>query len=128
MHNWDEGILQHHAHVKWGIGIGITQSHLKDYNQDHGQTSNNSTPHITPMAETDFAFININMLDEELADLEAESQAHSDAPSHSKRQHSESLTEPEDEPMDKHDNLQGGDEDFQPDSDSDSEDDEEAHE
>jgi hypothetical protein len=51
MHNWIEGILQHHARVKWGIGI--TPSRFKkDHDQDYGQTSNDSTPHITPAAET----------------------------------------------------------------------------
>ena len=91
IHNWDEGILQHHARVKWGIGV--IQSRLKDYDEDHGQTSNDSTPHITPTAEIDLDFIDIHMLDEELTDLEAESQAHSDTSSHLKCQHSESSME-----------------------------------
>ena len=129
MHNWIEGILQHHARVKWGIGItpGVIPSHLKDQDcdQDHGETSNDGTPHITPTAEINLGFIDIHMLDEELADLEAESQIHSDAPSNLKRQHSES-SEPMDE--DEDDNLQDNDEDFQLDSDSDSEDDEKASE
>jgi hypothetical protein len=90
--------------------------------KNQGETSNNGSPPITPTAETNLGFIDIQMLlDEELADLEAESQAHSDTPSHLKRQHSESL-----DPMDDDDgdNLQGDDEDFRPDSDS--EEDEEA--
>jgi len=123
MHNWIEGILQHHARVKWGIGVIPNRS--KDH-QDHGQTSKDGTPHITLAAETNLDFMDIDMLDEELADLEAERQAHSDTPSHLKRQHSESSTDPMDE-YDEHDG-DGGDEDFQPDSDSDSEDDEETSE
>jgi hypothetical protein len=118
MHNWIEGILQHHARVKWGIGVIPSRSKDHDHDPDHG------TPHLTSTAETNLGFIDVDMLNEELADLEAESQAHSDAPSHLKRQHSES------EPTDEDDNLlQGGDdEDFRPDSDSDSEDDEEGSE
>ena len=118
MHNWDEGILQHQARVKWGIGV--TPSRLTNHDHDHGQTShgNDGTPHITPAAATNLDFIDIDMLDEELADLEAESQAHADTPSHLKRQHSESSTEPMD--GDENDNVEGGDEDFQPDSDSES--------
>jgi len=44
MHNWIEGILQHHVRVKWGIGI-ILSRFKKGRDQD-GQTSNDSTPHI----------------------------------------------------------------------------------
>ena len=59
------------------------------------------------------------LLDEEFTDLEAESQAHSDAPSHLKCQHSKSLDPMDD---DDRDNLQGDDEDFRPDSDSEDDD------
>jgi hypothetical protein len=107
--------------VGYGVIPGVIPSHSKNHNQDHGKTSNDGTPHITPAAETDLDFIDIHMLDEELDDLEAESQTHSDAPSHLKRQHSES-SEPMDE--DENDNLQGDDEDFRPDSDSEDEDNE----
>ena len=119
MHNWIEGILQHHARVKWGIGDAVKAP--KDHDLDHGQTS---TSYITSAAEFNID-IDIDMLNEELADLEAESQAHSDTPSHSKHQHSESSMEPIDE--DEYNTLQSGDdldEDFQPDSDSDNEDEE----
>ena len=57
MHNWNEGILQHHARVKWGIGV--IPSHLKDHDPDHGQPNNDGTP----TAETNLGFIDINTLD-----------------------------------------------------------------
>ena len=72
---------------------------------------------VLPTSETNLGFIDIDMLDDELANLEAK--AHPDAPSHLKRQHSEASTEAMDE--DDHDNVWGN-EDFQLDSDSDSDD------
>jgi hypothetical protein len=121
MHNWIEGILQHHACIKWGIGV--IPSRLKVHKQDHSQTSNDNTPEITSAAEVNLDFVDIDMLDEELADLEAESEVHLDTPFHPKHQHSESSMESTDEDEDSI-----TDEDFQPDSDSDDEDDEEASE
>ena len=76
MHNWIEGILQHHARVKWGIGSSAGSSK----HQDEGP------PCITPTGtNTILSFeFDVDMLDDELGELEAESQAHMDTPSHSK--------------------------------------------
>jgi hypothetical protein len=63
MHNWIEGILQHHARIKWGIGDAVKAP--KDRDQDHGQTS---TSRITSAAEFNID-IDIDMLNEELADF-----------------------------------------------------------
>jgi hypothetical protein len=107
MHNWIEGILQHHARVKWGIGgIAPHSSKYQDGNSNEG-TPTDTTPSFN---------VDIDMLDDELRELEAESQAHRDTPSHSKRQHSESSMEDEDGSE-----IPQEDEEFQPDSPSDSE-------
>ncbi len=59
MHNWIEGILQHHARVKWGIGIIPTPQAVnqKSLNQI-------STPPLSPTP--DMMDLDTNMLDDEL--------------------------------------------------------------
>jgi hypothetical protein len=111
MHNWIEEILQHHTHVKWGIGIVLAKSR-DDLAADDADNIAPTTPTGNDLD------IDIDMLYDELDDLNAESQEHADTPSHGKRLHSEtSLQLPDDEnddsPLDKE---------FQPDSDSDSDD------
>jgi hypothetical protein len=106
MHNWIEGILQHHTHVKWGIGIISAKN--------DSVPEDNTTPPATPTGNK--LNIDIDMLYDELADLDAESQGHSDTPSHGKHLHSElSLQFSDDEMVDS-----PHDEEFHPDSDSDS--------
>lgn len=108
MHNWIEGILQHHTRVKWGIGI-ITSKEDLDAGSD-----DNATPAATP---TRNGFdLDVNMLVDELADLDAESQEYSDTPSHGKRLRSESSLQLSDDEIDDSPH----DEEFQPDSDSES--------
>jgi hypothetical protein len=109
MHNWIEGILQHHARVKWGIGSSSSSGY-----QDK------APPSITP-TNTILGFnfdVDMQLLDDELSELEAESQTHMDTPSHSKWQRSESSME--DEPDEDDPEILQDDEEFQPDSDSDS--------
>jgi len=106
MHNWIEGILQHHTRVKWGLGIISAKN--------DSTAEDNTTPAATPTGNE--LNIDIDMLYDELADLDAESQEHLDTPSHGKRLHSESsLQFSDDEMVDS-----PHDEEFQPDSDSDS--------
>ena len=121
MHNWIEGIVQHHVCVKWGIGA--VPSSLKDQGVDQPTGSPEGTPHLTNLAlDADY-----DMLDDELADLEVESQQYSDTPSHTSRVHSTSSFELE-EYNDNQENL-SDDEDFLPgpDPDSDSDSDNEAN-
>jgi hypothetical protein len=84
MHNWIEGILQHHARFKWGIGTdtsaGTTDSTHKDVS-DEFPPSFNSSENISD---------DIEILYDELIELQAESQEFDDKPLHLKRQHSES--------------------------------------
>jgi len=112
MHNWIEGILQHHMHVKWGIGIVFARSN------NVAAEDNRKAAIATPTPDNDD--FDIDMLDDELAELEAESQRHSDTPSHGKRLHSELsvyFSDDEDDDVSPHDGE------FQPDSDSESDDD-----
>lgn len=124
MHNWIEGILQHHVRVKWGIGIvgGLRDTEDTDQPTD---TTPQGTPRVTPTESN----ADWDMLDDELVDLEADSQQHSDTPSHISRQHSASSLEL-DESMDPQETL-SDDEDYvpgpDPDTDSDSEKDDEAN-
>lgn len=121
MHNWIEGIVQHHVRVKWGIGA--VPSSLKDQGVDQPTGSPEGTPRLTNLAlDADY-----DMLDDELADLEVESQQYSDTPSHTSRVHSTSSFELE-EYNDNQENL-SDDEDFLPgpDPDSDSDSDNEAN-
>jgi hypothetical protein len=110
MHNWIEGILQHHTHVKWGIGIVLAKS------QDGSVADDADNIASTPTGND--LDLNIDMLYDELADLNAESWEHSDIPSHAKQLHSESSVQLSDDEND--DNP--FDEEFQPGSDSDSDD------
>jgi hypothetical protein len=106
MHNWIKGILQHHACVKWGIVIISAKN--------DSAAEDNSTPPATPTGNK--LNIAIDMLYDELADLDAESQGHSDTPFHRKRLHSESSLQFSDDKM----VYSPHDEEFWPDSDSDS--------
>jgi hypothetical protein len=80
MHNWLEGILQHHARVKWGIGIIPTTCRADDLNKlgdDLLDTDN------LPYQGSD-----IEMLDQEVEELFMESQPHEDLPTNLSRMHS----------------------------------------
>ena len=81
MHNWIEGILQHHAHCKWGIGIVPS---LKA-NQDSAEDDPNEFHVIQQMEGQEEDHSDINMLDAELLDLHKESQEFGDFPLHPKR-------------------------------------------
>lgn len=73
MHNWLEGILQHHARVKWGIGI-IPMAHKANNLENDLSTTN--------FPDSD------GMLDEEIEELFEETQRHGDFPTHLTRMHS----------------------------------------
>jgi len=106
MHNWIEGILQHHARVKWGIGI-IQISTKQDEVDIKGPTS--------PPADVDMDW---DMFQEEITALHEESQKHQDLPEHIKRLHSEvSLINTDIVDNDSASSLV---DDFQPESDSES--------
>jgi hypothetical protein len=75
MHNWIEGVLQHHARVKWGIGQTITPESKNDI----VTLSSSSHP-------DDFIIdMDVDMLNDELDALQAESQQYEDTPLHLKR-------------------------------------------
>jgi hypothetical protein len=78
MHNWIEGILQHHARCKWGIGIVPSLKANQDGNDD------DPVEHIHPQIADDHDD-DVDMLDAELLDLHAESQEFEDIPLHPKR-------------------------------------------
>ncbi len=81
MHNWIEGILQHQARFKWGIRIiQTTAPNAEDSKFD------TLTPPPSPQLN---AFNDIDMLDDEIADLEVESQNFEDSSQHLKRLHTE---------------------------------------
>ena len=74
MHNWLEGILQHHVWVKWSIGA------------DDGQDSNiQQEVQIIDDMGMDF---DEDLIDKELIELQQESQEHNDTPSHLQCLHS----------------------------------------
>lgn len=81
LHSRIEGILQHHAHVRYGIGILDTGSKTDDI-------GNHATPPATPNASHKID-IDIDMLDDELANPATESQEYACTPSHGRRLHSE---------------------------------------
>jgi hypothetical protein len=108
MHNWIEGVLQHHAHVKYGIGI-VAGSKTDDEDNEYDNTTLPATPTGQQLD------IDIDMLNGELDALHAESQEFSDTPSHGKHLHSESSLWLSDEGVD-----DSPDDEFQPDEESDS--------
>jgi hypothetical protein len=79
MHNWIEGILQHHARCKWGIGIVPSLKANQD-GDDNDDPVEHNRPHLAEDHDDD-----VDMLDDELLDLHAESQAFEDIPLHPKR-------------------------------------------
>jgi hypothetical protein len=73
MHNWLEGILQHHTRVKWGIGIPDCSAHPGQPKRH--QTSISGDTESNGSGDTD-----VEMIDDELADLQKDSQHFNDAP------------------------------------------------
>lgn len=111
MHNWIEGILQHHWHMHVKLGVGIVFARSNDVVV--GNKGKVATVATTPTGSN--INFDIDMLDDELAEVEAESQGYSDTPLHGKRLHSESSVYFSDE----EDVDSPYDGEFQPDSDSD---------
>jgi hypothetical protein len=109
MHNWIEGILQHHARKNWGIGVPSS-------NKSETQEKDTTIP--SPSQTDNFDMdVDFDMLYDELNDLQAESLQCKDTPSHLKRFHSQESDQVS------HDGSSGSpDEDFWPDSESDSDD------
>jgi len=68
MHNWLEGILQHHIQLKWGIGISLgadAVGHMTDHDMIIDLAGGDSKDEI---------------LDEEILELQKESQIHNNVP------------------------------------------------
>jgi hypothetical protein len=110
MHNWIEGLLQHQARFKWGIGIIPSSLMEKD-----GDINQISTPPPSPTPTN--VDLDIEMLDDELLALQ-ESQQFGDTPTHLKRLHSEASHITIDDNMDSDSTVD--DNEFRPLSDSDS--------
>jgi len=68
MHNWLEGIFQHHIRLKWGIGISSgadAVGHMTDHDMIINLAGGDSED---------------EMLDKEILELQKESQIHNDVP------------------------------------------------
>ena len=107
MHNWLEGVLQHQARQKWGIGAQL--------NKGKSNTHEDTPPPSTPDELMD---VDIDLLEDKLLALREESQKFVDTPAQLKRAHTKSIIL---------DSLGDGgdigdDEDFEPDEDSGDED------
>lgn len=81
MHNWIEGILQHHCRFKWGIGIPTAVGKSSSSKDDDPSVSQTPSPHFAPMD------IDEDILDDELELLHLDSNQFDDTPSHTKRRH-----------------------------------------
>jgi hypothetical protein len=72
MHNWLEGVLQHHARVLWGIGVVTACSESKPELKK---------PQTSPLSDTtrsdNTSDLDFTMLDEEIEELHQESLNHS---------------------------------------------------
>ena len=104
MHNWFEGLLQHHTRRCWGIGVTISSGDL--------ETEKDKTLPSSGDADADF-----DMLDDELNALQTESQQYGDTPIHIKHLHSETFLSSDS--ASGCTNSTGDDDDFQPSDDSD---------
>ncbi|EKM75724.1 hypothetical protein AGABI1DRAFT_102734 [Agaricus bisporus var. burnettii JB137-S8] len=71
MHNWLEGILQHHTRLKWGIGI--PERSLR-------HAAQRGTKNAEDTESDDGGDTDVEMLDAELADLQTDSQHFNDTP------------------------------------------------
>lgn len=108
MHNWMEGILQHHSRVLWGIGV--VPSKVDD---------DDNSPMAVAAHPLDEAFFNLDPgedLDEEIELLHEESLQFKDTPSHIRRMRSEAFML---QPVVGEGSDMESDIDFQPESDSD---------
>ncbi|KAJ2916077.1 hypothetical protein MD484_g4344, partial [Candolleomyces efflorescens] len=87
MHNWIEGILQHHARVLWGIGVATVDSEKtkaqKLVNLENDPTSGAKSDDLSSTSDPENDF---GIHEDELQQLHLESQQHSDTPQFSKRQ------------------------------------------
>lgn len=114
MHNFLEGILQHHARVCWGIGTPYMDNKVSDNDRPSSPTSD-TTEYFENLD------IDTEMINEEVQNIWEESQTHIDTPSHLRRLRSEASTHinpvSNNVEVDEHD----GDGDFQPDDESDEE-------
>jgi len=82
MHNWDEGILQHHAQVKWGIG-GIPKVPGTGEDPDaHFVTTPPPSPLTSAESVNSGTEIDAEMLDDEVIALEEEQRQFYNDPAH----------------------------------------------
>ena len=85
MHNWFEGVLQHQARVKWGIGIPTSHKAVRLDNNALDEEPVTRQPPTTSDPDAEF---DMDVLDDELDALFEESCQHPDSPEHLKRLHS----------------------------------------
>jgi hypothetical protein len=73
MHNWFEGVLQHHARRFWGIGVDSGH-------EEEGTTNLNTTSEQLPTSWELISELHDDDLETELASLVSDSQSHVDTP------------------------------------------------
>jgi hypothetical protein len=114
MHNFLEGILQHHVRVCWGIGTPSVGKKVSDIRP--------SSPRSDTTEYLETLDIDTEMINEEIQNLWEESQTHVDTPSHLRRLRSEASIHinPVSNDIEVDDNIDN-DIDFQPDDESDEE-------
>jgi hypothetical protein len=105
MHNWIEGILQHHARVKWGMG-NVPSPDTDNVHEQQLQRA------LSPVFE-----LEAEIPEQEMMDFQIESQSYNDLPSSITRVHSQSSLMPVDDIR----SDSTDDPDFHPSEDSDSE-------
>jgi hypothetical protein len=79
MHNWLEGVLQHHARRLWGLGVDTLSEDSADLEDADAMTE--------PPVELNLDMMDVDdteTVDDELSDLLSDSQSHADTPSHAR--------------------------------------------
>jgi hypothetical protein len=83
MHNWLEGVLQHHFRRKWGIGVDSVLGATEDESND--DTVHNHGLTAAELLQSEFDWDNDDAMeldDDELTDLASDSQTYADIPTH----------------------------------------------
>ena len=120
MHNWIEGVLQHHAHVQWGIGIQPSKRPDGEDDSDAGGSDESLAQRLDGFSLSTSLFTDTynEMLDQEVEALFTESRLYQDTPSALRHTRTEaSLLQ-----LDPDSDVDMDDEEFQPDEDSDEDD------
>lgn len=139
MHNWMEGVLQHHVRVRWGIGIkqskssedvdGAVAALIPPLDMD-----SISANHVHPLdalddinIDDDAIYDELEMLDDEIENLYMESRQNDDTPSHPVRLRSSASIVLHDMDQLAGDESDDDDTDFYPNSESEDDEDEDAN-